>query len=158
MLKLRHQKNWPKVGEARQFPAMPAVAPLIIAWWDAGLEAAEQTRFNGATTARVARLQSAEDNKNEEFRRIFISGNARITIVKDHEAHSCDTSTKFLYVYQTTNDNTRNVSKEGLSGRCIQWSESFSFSKHHQRPLRTKSRPGKYGTTAQSLDRKRSSQ
>ena len=39
---------------------------------DVGREAAEQTRFDGETAARAARLQAAENFKEEQIKRIFI--------------------------------------------------------------------------------------
>ena len=54
-------------------PDLPAVVPLNLAAMggDAAREAAEQTRFDGETAARAARIQSAEDFKNEQVKSIL---------------------------------------------------------------------------------------
>ena len=53
-------------------PNLPAVAPLILAELGAAPAAAEQTGFDRETATRDARLQGAEDFKNELSNRIFI--------------------------------------------------------------------------------------
>ena len=61
-----------KAQRAYPTPVLPAVRALALPG-DAGpLDAAEQTRFDGETAARAARLQAAEANKNEQVKRIFI--------------------------------------------------------------------------------------
>ena len=72
MLNLNNKKIWPGEKPARKIPDIVAVAPLKFAWENLGLEAAEQTRFNGTATSRIARLNSAEGNGNKQFKRIFI--------------------------------------------------------------------------------------
>ena len=51
---------------------LPAVAPLILAGLGAASFAAEQTRFDGETATRDARLQAAKDFKNGQIKRVLI--------------------------------------------------------------------------------------
>ena len=50
---------------------MPAVAALVLTGDGGAGDRAEHAFFDGETTARVARLQVAEDNKNEQVKRVF---------------------------------------------------------------------------------------
>ena len=85
ILKLEQQKFDPKTDTPENFlvslqtkaqrayptPDLLEVAPLAIAGLDPGPAAAEQTRFDSETATRAARLQAAEDFKNEQIKRIF---------------------------------------------------------------------------------------
>ena len=53
-------------------PNLPAVAALALPGDGGAGDRAEHARFDGETAARAARLQAAEDNKNEQVKRIFI--------------------------------------------------------------------------------------
>ena len=61
-----------KAQRAYPVPDLPAVAPFALAGLDPGPASAEQTRFDSETATRAARLQAAEDHKNEQVKRIFI--------------------------------------------------------------------------------------
>ena len=61
-----------KAQRAYPTPDLPKVAPLALAGLDPAPAAAEQTRFDSETATRAARLQAAEDHKNEQVKRIFI--------------------------------------------------------------------------------------
>ena len=53
-------------------PNLPAVASLALPGDGGAGDRAEPASFDGETVARAARLQAAEDNKNEQVKRIFI--------------------------------------------------------------------------------------
>ena len=61
-----------KAQRAYPTPDLPPVATLALPGDGGAGDAAEQTRFDGETAARATRLQAAEDNKNEQVKRIFI--------------------------------------------------------------------------------------
>ena len=61
-----------KAQRAYPTPNLPAVAVLALPGDGGAGDRAEHARFDGETGARDARLQAAEDNKNEQVKRIFI--------------------------------------------------------------------------------------
>ena len=61
-----------KAQQAYQTPALPPVAVLALPGDGGAGDRAEHTRFDGETAARAARLQAAEDHKDEQVKRMFI--------------------------------------------------------------------------------------
>ena len=63
-----------KAQHAYPTPNLPAVAALALPGDGGAGDRAEHTHFDGETAARAARLQAAEDNRNEQVKRIFAKG------------------------------------------------------------------------------------